>query len=241
MGSSISVDIDKYFPLVIDRAKKIHQSLLVADVNHIYLEELVQEGFVGLLRAKERYNKKKAKFATFATILIDGAIKDYLRKLDCLTQRERQKVKELDRTKEDLCKSLGREPIIKEVAEALRLSAMEITKREALRIVLLSIEQEGSIWKFPSSAPNPEEVLISRDMQKLGADVDDCLEKVLADQERNILILRVLDEVGLVELGKLMNLEKDAVSRREKKAKSKMKQCLENKGWEVTDILEILL
>lgn len=254
MAPSLIINLDKYYGLVRYRAKKVHNLLLQAGKKEIELKELIQEGFVGLAEARNSYDPKKGvAFATFALYRIDGAIRDYLRSLDPLTQRERQKVKELDRAREELIRSLGRQPCIRELAQALAISEGDVKKREALRVVILSLEkliqsaeesEKQKLWEIPSGSPDPEEELIinftEKERTRLATDVNNCLEKALHNEERTVLTQRVLGDIPLQLLGRFLNISKDTVRRRELEARRKMRQCLESKGWEVSDIIELL-
>ena len=245
------VNLDEYYGLAIKLANEAHKRLLSAGVYEIERQELIQEGFRGLVEAGNRYDPEKgAAFGTFAYTRIYGAIIDYMRSMDPLTQRERDKVKKLDRARDELIRLLGREPLMGELAQALGIPEKNVRKIEALRVIMLSLDKpvqfgegaEGSAtWEIPSVSPDAEKQLIMADTQgSLQEDANDCIENGLTDEERNILIFRVLDELSLEKVGRLVGMSLSTVSRREKQARTKMRQCLENKEWTVTDIMEIL-
>ena len=241
------LSLDRYYGLVRYHAKKVHGLLLAAGVETIEVEDLRQEGFVGLLEARRTYDPKKgAAFTTHASRRIYGAVKDHLRRLDPLTQKERKQVKKLDRAREKLIASLGRKPTIEELAEEMSLTNADVRKIEALRVVLVSMdageESEGS--PFPELAsegnnPEQEEVLVEQ-REKIAQDVNDCLEEALCEQERRVLIFRVRDKLTLEQVGRFEKVSKDSVKRREVAAKSKMRRCLESKDWQVADILGLV-
>jgi len=57
----------------------------------ILLEDLYQEGMIGLIQAADRYDASKpVKFKTFAGTRVRGAMLDYLRRLDHVPRRVRQ-------------------------------------------------------------------------------------------------------------------------------------------------------
>lgn len=66
--------LTKYSPLVKSRASKF---LLPG----LELDDLIQEGNIGLLFATRKYDSRVSAFATFARKCIDSAIIDYLRKM----------------------------------------------------------------------------------------------------------------------------------------------------------------
>jgi RNA polymerase sigma factor for flagellar operon FliA len=235
-------NLENYYGLVIYRAKKVYRSLQKASIEHIELRELIESGFEGLLEANRSYDPQKGAFVTFATWRIDGAIKDYLRELDPLTHRERQKVRELDEAKEELSRILGQEPSAGELAAALGISEEELRKREKLKIILLSLEDLAQLDEetgektppdIPSPQPGPDEEVIKKELANT---VHGCLEEALDQQERRVLLWRVLEEISLQTVGDMLAISKDTVQRREVSAKRKMQHCLEQKGWEVTDI-----
>ena len=71
--------VTEYAPLVKSRAL----SFLTPECE---LDDLIQEGNIGLLSASMRYNEHLSSFATFARRCIDAAIIDYLRKSSKLSK-----------------------------------------------------------------------------------------------------------------------------------------------------------
>jgi RNA polymerase sigma factor for flagellar operon FliA len=240
-------DAESYYGLVVFQARKVHRRLAASGEIEVELSDLVQQGFVGLLDASSRYDSRKnAGFATFALPRIHGAMVDYLRHLDPLKQREREKVKELDKVKTDLARVLCREPVVQEIAAHMKLSADEVRKREALRVVAISIEDlchadpEMGELNANDSAVDPSDPEEHAMRAELADDVNNCLENALDDIQRTVLVHRFLDELTLVQLGTLWNTSKDDIWRREKEAKKKMAACLEDKGWEIEDVAALM-
>ena len=94
------------------------------------LEELVQVGKVGLLKAIDKYNShQESSFMVFAVPIIVGEIKNYFRdrgwavKVPRKIQRQKLVV---ERAVEYLSCKLGRAPTIPEIAKATGLSDEEI-------------------------------------------------------------------------------------------------------------------
>lgn len=71
--------LTEYAPLVKSRALKFLN-------NNCELDDLIQEGSIGLLSASRRYNGELSAFTTFARRCIDASIIDYLRKSSKLSQ-----------------------------------------------------------------------------------------------------------------------------------------------------------
>jgi len=236
------INPEEYYGLVKWRAKKIYRRLPNVLRARVALEDLEQEGYIGLLQAASTYDPRRGtKFATHAIPRIDGEIKSFLGRQDPLTQRERQVVRELESKKEALAQTLGREPAVSELAQALGISEEEVRRREELRVAILSLEdltqsdtetKEQSIRALPSPWSGQEGML--------ARDIDDCLERVLDDQERLIFTLILLEGLTLDAVTRIVEpfwkISRATVQRREQTARQKVKQCLEDKGWEVGDI-----
>lgn len=79
VGLSAVQIVTEYAPLVKSRAL----SFLTSGCE---LDDLIQEGNIGLLSASIRYNEHLSSFPTFARRCIDSAIIDYLRKTSRLSQ-----------------------------------------------------------------------------------------------------------------------------------------------------------
>ncbi|MDH3602650.1 MAG: sigma-70 family RNA polymerase sigma factor [Candidatus Tectomicrobia bacterium] len=239
------INVEHYYGLVIYHAKKLHAALSTAGKgeSEIELQEFIQEGFIGLLEARRRYEPQRGiAFATFATPRITGAMVDFLRKRDPLASRERQRVKELDQVKEDLTQSLGRVPTIDALAHALDLTTEDVRKIEALRIMVLPLDHLSwdenaasapAAWEASSPRPDPEKVVATTQLHE---DVEVCLGEALHENERSVLIPRMVGKTTLQALGQVLDIPTATVHRREVSAKKKLRHCLETKGWDVTDI-----
>ena len=68
-------ELDAYLPLVQSTAWRLNR--LHNLPRHLH-EDLVQEGFIGLLDAHTRYNSTRGSFGTFARPRVEGAMLDYL-------------------------------------------------------------------------------------------------------------------------------------------------------------------
>lgn len=103
------------------------------------LEDLVQEGFLGLMHGIDQYDPTRGvKLITYATHHIDGHLRHFLRdrtqiiKEPAWLQEMAQKVR---RETETLSQELGREPDDGEVAAALGLGEPEVTRIRATRSI----------------------------------------------------------------------------------------------------------
>lgn len=108
-------------------------------------EDLVQEGYIGLITAVEGYNADKGvKFSTYATHFVIGQIKHYLRdrgkiiKEPAWLQELNQKV---SRVMETLSQELGRVPTNGEIAKLMGMTEESVsdllTSREVFKVASL--------------------------------------------------------------------------------------------------------
>jgi RNA polymerase sigma factor for flagellar operon FliA len=94
---------------------------------NVELNDLINDGVVGLIDAIEKYDDERGvKFETYAITRIHGAIIDALRALDWVPRAVRQKARELERTQHDLEAELGRQGTPDEVAERMGVTRPEL-------------------------------------------------------------------------------------------------------------------
>ncbi|MFQ6118039.1 MAG: sigma-70 family RNA polymerase sigma factor [Candidatus Bipolaricaulia bacterium] len=99
------------------------------------LEDLVQAGYIGLLNAVHNFDLKRGnKFSTYATHLIKGEIRHYIRDKHGpvkIPQWIQELNSEVNAAEERLFKKYGRFPTIKELAEELNMAEEGV--REVLK------------------------------------------------------------------------------------------------------------
>jgi len=88
----------------------------------VQLDDLIQAGMIGLLDAAKRYEDTHgARFETYASQRIRGAMLDEVRANDWQSRSLRQFTRRIERTVRGLEQKLGRAPLDSEVAEALEM------------------------------------------------------------------------------------------------------------------------
>lgn len=218
----------KYYGLVVYLARAKHAQLREAGAP-IELDDLVQEGFWGLLDALRRFDPDRGvSFATFAYPRIAGAIDDFLRRQDFLSQGQRQELKRIEVARGRLAQSLGRDPMVRELADALAID------EHRLHPFASGLPRpEPKSWEggkaMAATAPDQELVLLAQD-------VDHCLRLALTPLERQVLMLRISEEFTLKMTSELLGKPLQTVFSIEQRAKRKMKDCMEGQGWDLTDV-----
>ncbi len=161
------------------------------------MEDLVQEGMLGLIRAVEKFDWRRGfKFSTYGTLWIRQAIQRGLQnhgrtiRVPVHVAQRQVKVRKIEA---ELSTKLGREPTDEEVAEVAKLSVDEVTELRELSRGLASLDQavsedgETALGDLlASERPEPIEEVATADRDQRLSQVIDTLPEV----ERNVIKLR---------------------------------------------------
>jgi RNA polymerase sigma-B factor len=103
------------------------------------LEDLLQEGYIGLIKAVDQFNPKMGvKFTTYATHVISGEIRHYLRDLGRLIKEPAWLIElrfRVNRAAEELSQRLGRLPSAGEIAEELGIPEEDVAEVVTTRAI----------------------------------------------------------------------------------------------------------
>jgi RNA polymerase sigma-B factor len=198
------------------------------------LDDLVQVGTVGLLKAIDRFELERGvEFTTYATPTIVGEIKRYFRDKGWAVKVPRR-LQELNlainRTGDKLAVTLGRSPTVGELAEHLQATEDEILEAQELGQAynLLSLDSEVAGETEKKSQTLVETVGVSDSQLELLEDRAN-LERafaVLSGRERVIIYLRFYETVSQTEIAKRLNVSQMHVSRLQAKALEKLRAFL---------------
>jgi RNA polymerase primary sigma factor len=148
------------------------------------MEDLVQEGMLGLIRAVEKFDWRRGfKFSTYGTLWIRQAIQRGLQnhgrtiRVPVHVSQRQVKVRKIE---SDLSTKLGREPTDEEIAAVAELPLDEITELRELSRAMTSLDQpvsedgETALGDLlASDRPEPhEEVTVSERDQRVNEAVD---------------------------------------------------------------------
>ena len=119
------VALSKYAPLV----KYVVDRMALHLPKSVERDDLTSAAIIGLFDALEKYDAGKGtKFETYAIWRIRGAILDELRSLDWASRSIRRKARTVEEAARDLGQKLGRAATEEEVADALNLSPVELSR-----------------------------------------------------------------------------------------------------------------
>ena len=161
------------------------------------MEDLVQEGMLGLIRAVEKFDWRRGfKFSTYGTLWIRQAIQRGLQnhgrtiRVPVHVAQRQVKVRKVE---SDLNTKLGREPTDEEIAAAAALTVEEVTELRELSRGLASLDQPisddgdtalGDL--LAADRPEPLQEVEEADRDRRVNDLVDALP----ESERNVLRLR---------------------------------------------------
>ncbi|MER3496267.1 MAG: hypothetical protein C4320_05375, partial [Armatimonadota bacterium] len=199
-------------------------------------EDLVQVGFIGLLNALSKFDPEAGvRFNTYATYLVAGEIKHYLRdktqtiRQPAWLQELRHKV---NRTATMLQSELGRVPNEREIADAAGVSEASV------RDVILTgdLLRVGSLDAAPANDDEGESDVDRLDSARFSPEVLSVEERVvldaamsqLRDLERDVLKLFHFDGLNQTEIASKLNLSCNYVSHILRQSLGKLRKLLTN-------------
>jgi len=198
------------------------------------LDDLLQVGTVGLLKAIDRFDLERGvEFTTYATPTIVGEIKRYFRDKGWAVKVPRR-LQELNlavnRASDKLAIGLGRSPTVAELAEHLQAGEDEILEAQELGQAynMLSLDSEVSGETDKKSQTLADTVGVSDSALELLEDRAN-LERafaVLTGRERVIIYLRFYESISQTEIAKRLNVSQMHVSRLQAKALEKLRVVL---------------
>jgi RNA polymerase sigma-B factor len=201
------------------------------------LDDLIQVGTVGLLKAIDRFDLERGvEFTTYATPTIVGEIKRYFRDKGWAVKVPRR-LQELNlavnRAIEKLTVKLGHSPTVAELAAALNASEEDILEAQELGQAynLLSLDTELNA-EGDKKSQTLADYLGQEDPALALLEDRANLERaftVLSGRERVILYLRFYESVSQTEIAKRLNVSQMHVSRLQQKALEKLRNVLQEK------------
>ena len=185
-------------------------------------DDLTSAAIIGLFDALEKFDASKGtKFETYAIWRIRGAILDELRSLDWASRSIRRKARTVEEAARELGQKLGRAATEEEVADALNLSPVELSRLmdEVHGTALLSLSKAVSteddqdyiqledIVDDPAQADALEVIESEQAREVLLETIDG-----LPEQQRLVVALYYYEEMTLKEIGEALHISESRVS-----------------------------
>ena len=192
--------------------------------NYYEPEDLIQVGFVGLVKAIDRFDSSfDVMFSTYAVPMILGEIKRFIRddgKIK-ISRQLKTEMKELKNIQQEYYNRYGKSPKVSYLAER-----MEVSKEHVME-VLEAIDSLSNVESLDNTLI-PEGMhggdYVDEEEQKV--DLIDLREAIreLEDRERQIIMLRYFKDMTQQQIAKVMGISQVQVSRIEKKVLMRMRE-----------------
>ena len=196
-------------------------------------EDLMQVGFIGLIKAIDRYDLDRGvDFTTYATPTIVGELKRYFRdkgRVIRIPRRLQARDAELNQAVEELSQHFKRSPTVKELSDHLGLALDEVVE------VLEASQASGylSLDGGPSNAPDERGSTL---LENLGLEDADLLAtedrttishllSVLSERERQVVYMRFFESLTQIEIAERLHTSQMHVSRLLNRILEKLRQA----------------
>ncbi|MEN6565653.1 MAG: FliA/WhiG family RNA polymerase sigma factor [Veillonellales bacterium] len=213
--------IENYLSLV----KLVAGRLAIGLPQHVDKDDLISNGFFGLLEAIERYDPNRGiKFETYAVVRIRGAMLDAIRAQDWVPTTIRQKAREYEKTVLQLENSLGRSASDAEIAETMGISLTELTTlvTKLNTATVMPLEEFSMTESLANSQVSPTQNIEE-------AEVKDTLAKAiekLPEKERIVVTLYYYEGLTLKEISLVLKLSEARISQLHTKAVFRLRGAL---------------
>ena len=205
----------------------------------IDLSDLVQDGVIGLIDAAHRFDDSRGiKFETFAERRIRGAMIDALRK-DAWPRGVRRVRRELEAAREKLRATLGHEPSLADLAEAIGSDEKRLGKT-IVRINTIESTSPFSSAESVDEAQLPAVLVPAEperpDMQYERDEVKNRVRNAIATlppREQRVIALYYYNEVTMKDIGAELGVNESRVSQLHARAIRRLREAL---GAEVTPV-----
>ncbi len=193
------------------------------------VDDVVNEGVIALMEAIETYDPDKgAKFETYASLKIRGAIIDYVRAQDWIPRSVRKFARELDKANSSLYNQYNRMPTTAELSEYMDIPEDKLLKlmSEASCTVTLSFEEllYEDNFEGPSSMGEATDAAVLREeCRKVIADAIESLK----EKERQVITLYYFKNMKYSDIAKVLGISESRVCQINTKATITLKTLLE--------------
>jgi len=205
--------VTQYAPLV----KRIAYHLMAKLPASVQVDDIIQNGMIGLLDAISRYEEGLgAQFETYAVQRIRGAMLDGLRENDWLPRSLRRDMRRIEGAIHELEQTHGRPPTERELADAMGMALADYQKmlQDARGHQLVYFEDftEGSDDDFlerhaAGHEGDPLDALLDQNMRDILVQaIDD-----LPEREKLVMGLYYEEDLNLREIGDVLGVSESRI------------------------------
>jgi RNA polymerase sigma-B factor len=197
------------------------------------LEDIVQVGFLGLIKAIDRFDPSLGnEFTTFATPTILGEIKRYFRDKGWairFPRRLQELYQQVVRVNEEMKNQLGRQPSMAEVAERLGVEQDDVLEAMEMSSAFTPVSIDSTTGGDDDDGRQLSEAVGGEDPNLDRVEMRQVLDRAmqhLNERERRIMIMRFFDEMSQSEVAKRLGISQMHVSRLQRAALEHLREIL---------------
>jgi RNA polymerase sigma-B factor len=195
------------------------------------LEDIVQVGYLGLIKAIERFDPDLGyEFTTFATLTVAGEIKRYFRDKGTAIRFPRR-LQELHqsvvRVNEQMKNELGREPTVGELAERLGVTPDDVTEAMEIGPAFVPVSLDQPVASADGDSRSVAEQIGDEDPELGRVEMRDVLDRAmehLTPRERSIMAMRFYEQLSQSEIARRLGISQMHVSRLQRAALEQLRK-----------------
>ncbi len=196
--------------------KRIAYHLIARLPHTVDVNDLIQEGMIGLLDASQNFDDDQgASFETYAGIRIRGAMLDAIRRNNWAPRSVHRKAREIAAIVQEIEQREGRQPHEQEIADSIGINIQEYQQllQEASGHQVFSLDEfndhdETTAQPLTEASAEPEQELQQDGFQQA---LSEAIGQ-LPEREQLMMSLYYNDELNLKEIGEVLNVSESRVS-----------------------------
>ena len=201
------------------------------------LDDLVQVGTVGLIKAIDRFDPERGlEFTTYATPTIMGEIKRHFRDKGWsvrVPRRLQELSAKVNQVTDDLTTELQRSPSVDEIAQHLGVTAEEVLEAMESSSAYTSVPLEAGGSSDDEEAPSVIDRYASEDEDLAASDDRMVIEDAIKDfnpREQDVIRMRFIDGLTQVEIAERLGVSQVQVSRLLRRTLRKIQDKIDPEG-----------